>query len=52
MRHFVSPRARTLVILNVYAYGFCLGMHSPGSVESFLFVAYAWQEDSITLRPC
>lgn len=49
-RLFVSPQTRTLSILDVYAYIFHLGTHSPGSVESLLFVAHAWEEGPILIN--
>ena len=49
-RLFISPRTRTLSILDVYTYVFHLGTHSENAIESLLVVSHAWEEGPILVN--
>ena len=49
-RIFIATKTRTLSIFDIYAYLPHLDLHSPGVVESLLFVAHSWEEGPILLN--
>jgi hypothetical protein len=49
-RIFVSTMTRTLSMLDVYAYLFHLGLHSPAVLEAVIVVAHAWDQGPILLN--